>query len=250
MKYIDASQKNGSWSPLTGYDGAELAGADHMAIALSGQHFPGLVECGFAVEPYGAGKGLVFTDRALLKIFQKDPRNVVQLVQGKTPVFSAQGYESRKSVGDTTFECLDYLKEFFTGRINHCLSVVELKHGFKSDSDQRAHDCVYLILDASSRELVRVDGMTKGYRGEGPRGALTLDIYVDLLNIPVEKHIVSIEAIDASTPSRSFQAREPMQPRFSLDNLRRSRNRAKKPGWLPLRGMGSVNCARICGSRI
>jgi len=230
MEYIDASQKNGSWIPLTKYDNGELSGADHMTIALSGKHFSSLVECGFAAEPHGAGKGLVFTDTALMKIFQKDPRNAVQLVQGKPPVFSAQGYESKKSVGYTTFECLDYLKGFFTGRIHHSLSVVELKHGFNwyKASDPGAHNCVYLILDASSRELIRVDGMTKGYAGEGPRGALTLDIYVDLLNIPAERHVVSRESIDASTPSKSFPAREPMQPRFSLDNLERSRNRAKK----------------------
>lgn len=230
MKYIDASQKNESWTPLTGYDGAELAGADHMTLALSGKHFSDLVESGFAVEPHGAGKGLVFTDKALRKIFRNDPRNTVQLVQGKPPVFSAQGYQSGNSVGYTTFECLEYLKGFFTGRIHHSLSVVELKHGFSGhkDNDHVAHHCVYLILDASAQELVRVDGMTKGYVGEGPRGALTLDAYIDLLNIPVERHTISSEALCESTPSRSFPAREPMQPSFNLDNIDRSRSRANK----------------------
>lgn len=230
MKYIDASQKNGSWTPLTGYDGAELAGADHMTLALSREHFPDLVESGFAVEPYGAGNGLVFTDSALLKIFRKDPRNTVQMVQGKPPVFSAQGYQPRSSVGHTTFECLDYLKGFFTGRIHHRLSVVELNHRFsgRKESNPAARDCVYLILDASSQELVRVDGMTKGYAGEGPRGALTLDVYIDLLNIPVERHTISSKALCESTPSNSFPARDPTQPSFNLDNLERARSRANK----------------------
>ena len=77
---------------------------------------PGLVECGFAVEPYGAGKGLVFADRALLKISRRIPAMWSNWFREKRLSFRRRVTESRKSVGDTTFRVPRLSKEFFTGK--------------------------------------------------------------------------------------------------------------------------------------
>lgn len=87
-----------------------------------------------------------------------------------------------------TADAVDYLRKQLIHRQGDRLAAIEIMHGFdvckgmikgpvRSD---------YLLIDESKREILPVlGGTTKGYVGEGPRGAMTFDAYLMALSIPL-----------------------------------------------------------------
>lgn len=151
-------------------------------------------------------------------------------VKGGVPYdFKARGYTSLKPVYGT-MECVRYAKEQLEQRKKHLLSVLELKHDMSpdiSETNVHSHSSIYIILDGTTKELMILDGAAKGYAGEGPRGALALDTYLDSLNIPLYRRLFSREMIQRVESEKVVKSPRPKLPRFSLNKMDRIKRRAK-----------------------
>jgi len=154
----------------------------------------------------------------------------IKVAGGCPPQFQAKDYTSKKPVYGT-MECVEYVKNQLYARQANKLSALELKHEFSESKDPSfsvyPHNCTYLILDQKQRELLVIQGMAKGYDGEGPRGALTLDCYLDLLNIPTNRVMLTKEMIRMWKGEKTVNTPAPRLQRFSLQNLTRVKKRIK-----------------------
>lgn len=158
---------------------------------------------------------------------------------GHSPIIEAKDYTLQYPACSSTQGCIDYIQKQLLQRQEHCLSAVELKHSFSSKKDSGlgpnprscyAYDCIYLILDKNARELLTLEGMTKGYAGEGPRGAITLDTYLDLMNFSIKRVILAKMSIQKWNGERIVEAPAPVRPKLSLKHLVRVKRRAKEVG--------------------
>ncbi len=157
----------------------------------------------------------------------------------KDPIIMALGYNPVHA-GSGTYECVKFVRDQLLVRRDHKLSAVELKHSFAGDHIMRTvenrtpHNCVYLILDANAKEMLRIDGMAKGYAGEGARGALTLDTYLDFMRIPTKRVFFSRDSLRTADFSKVIYAPQPEYPHFIScrpDDLDRAKRRASDAGW-------------------
>jgi hypothetical protein len=97
---------------------------------------------------------------------------------------------------DTTHGTIDYLKNRLLEMEGHKVSALELKYGFTKD-DEGFHYSTYIFVDVTKKDFIFLpNAFAKGYAGEGSRGALTLDNYITLLDIPIKRTRVSDETID------------------------------------------------------
>lgn len=157
------------------------------------------------------------------------------IVGGNENHISAEHYSVLpNSIGvcvSSTTETVEYAKQELQNREHHRLSAAELKHNFSPESNgHRPHNCIYIIADADKKELLRMDGAAKGYRGEGPRGALTLDSYFDLLGIPVYRRILSTEMIQKWNGEKEIEMPRPRRAIVTLEHLVRVQKRARDVG--------------------
>lgn len=157
---------------------------------------------------------------------------------GHSPIIKAKGYTLHYPAHSSTQGCIDYIQKQLLERQEHCLSAVELKHSFSSKKDFGlepnlrscySHDCIYLVLDKNARELLTLVSMvTKGYTGEGPRGAATLDAYLDLMNIPIKRVILVRKWVQEWNGKKNVEAPTPIKPELNLEHLVRVKRRAKE----------------------
>ncbi len=118
----------------------------------------------------------------------------------------------------------------------HPLAVVEVKrriHSGVTELKLRHQETEYLILDRSERTVHRLQGAPKGYAGEGPRAALTLETYFDLLDIPVTRSYLHPTFRRSNDNPQFITTQEPRVPHYTLEHLARA-----KKAFLELNGAG------------
>lgn len=164
-------------------------------------------------------------------------------VKGGVPAnFFSRGYKTLEPVY-STMESVEYLKKQIVKRKNHRLSCLELKHHIDKETSNKnicEHECTYLIFDATAKEIMVIDGMAKGYVGEGPRGALTIDAYLQLLNVPLSRTVLCKEMIQRFNNQKTINVPKQSKLKFSLDKLNSVRRNARMIG-LRLREPGGFD---------
>lgn len=140
---------------------------------------------------------------------------------------SSRDYYSFERCGGGTKDAVGDVKKLLITNINDPLSALELKHDYHKNTNfgafanRMAHMCIYIVFDKATGEAYTfVDDFAKGYGGEGARGALTMDTYIDLLNIPINRKNMSRESV--------FIVPTPKKPKFTLENLARAKQRARR----------------------
>jgi hypothetical protein len=169
-----------------------------------------------------------------LKIIRGDPMIYAVGLASHGTVLDA-AYHTTYASGPAIRENLKFFQDELIARRDHGLVGVELKNGFSPRTvmgefkGRYCHNALYLLLDETAKEILEIEGMCKGYAGEGVRGAIAVDTALDLLGIEILRQRICRNFIRQERREvRYFNLPPFNKPVFDPSHVPRARRRARK----------------------